>query len=1333
MWLRARHIYEQLNKFIDANGNVDETEARELLDLLSANKALFTNILKNAGRSAAHRSQLEPNKVVKLPSGHTVHVDPEIRNEAIVISDTFNCDELDALELISTGEAQSQHFYYWTRGLCAIVCYYDTHRLLSVTTKALVQMKVDDGMQLMPAMSAFLTQFCASASLAKRLIEVTQMNLDSELHMLHHPSVNGIGGSKHQQILCTLIEETITNCRDTLYMLCSSWDETDAPPFLSDLLTPLKQLAPTSSFTTSHLCVWTAVLMLISPQSMRRIQSVTPILGALRKEFVSSWPDMCVLASLQFASIVSYTWVNASRSSLEDDDFTLLDNDDISSLLKKALNAMVFSFLRCSVVRSPGFRNDAAAFETLDTLVKLFITYFPDKLVLLRRTCEEELSSVDLSLGRGFVPELPLHFEKFLRLIADLYDSNSRIVSTAAAKFLSPDSPALGKFLKSGKEILSPVLQITYLDMLKNLCKNKAVANFIFRLLSSSYGATADTISFAHFCWAIRGYVDAFRKKRVPQATADRAFKMKLEVVLSQEEVAGLVAWTQLAEVIALQDPYACRQFASDEMFMMDPLVGLLGTSIPLVLKGTFYRFLSVLARDGITARKIWTLLKSHSVLTTAPDGKLLGIQQELDERECAVRSYDSTLGFLHLMRALMLHPTSTFDDGRLLPYLRFLMKSVVSQFAYRSYEQEDQMWELCSLSCDTLCNLLKYYVVTDASLLGSHLQVAILTQVLSKSPVFRSMAGVLVQGSGHLESGVRRCASLETACLSVLRLLRTCILQHANLAEAIRSSSSNLIIASLDSLLLDRLSAGSEATGIAAIATFIMQHELLPLHAYWAAQILRDLCASRPTLQGQIVFCLKPLGKGFVEQCARMASPRITSLALSPIDPPVLYDVDYLPDSRIRAETARILIELCTTSIEMDPHKPNMGYFLCGFDMVDLSGSRLENPGINDTTRTVLHSVLDALEDLVNNVRPYAVPFCALFEPMLRLLLRLVHADTSCGELVLRFLRSNYDLVFRLLCSCAVLAPCSPSDGEDSVVFENMQRMIQGYVLHLCAVEMSSLLKIRHYSQPARLYCMLLSSDGDMLRDATSSLMSSTDQTSTAAREEGSSITFCSGHHSNPQQSFSNLDAAQESTSSTISHNGRLVAAQVTSSSLSANFTIVPPTSTQRETAGDRTALRASVPWTCIDNREDRLLWKFLRLAKVQFSLPRKPHLEMFNSGKLCHMASLCERLSTSNVEQCDIERMHFLLQREALSVIGELQEQGIGNVANEVHELLRYCVAYNLLQGTRASSRQLLSGWLSVVNVMAGFVPVPFMSPRGLLLILIFFSLHRVAVSIR
>lgn len=33
-----------------------------------------------------------------------MHVDPEIRNEAIVISDTFNCDELDALELISTGK-----------------------------------------------------------------------------------------------------------------------------------------------------------------------------------------------------------------------------------------------------------------------------------------------------------------------------------------------------------------------------------------------------------------------------------------------------------------------------------------------------------------------------------------------------------------------------------------------------------------------------------------------------------------------------------------------------------------------------------------------------------------------------------------------------------------------------------------------------------------------------------------------------------------------------------------------------------------------------------------------------------------------------------------------------------------------------------------------------------------------------------------------------------------------------------------------------------------------------------------------------------------------------
>lgn len=115
--------------------------------------------------------------------------------------------------------------------------------------------------------------------------------------------------------------------------------------------------------------------------------------------------------------ICSFWGIWASLTlSYSDDDFTLLDDDDISSLLKKALNAMVFSFLRCSVVRSPGFRNDAAAFETLDTLVKLFITYFPDKVSLTLCAISWDFSCSSWIRWSGIKSRIGMHMESEIGL-----------------------------------------------------------------------------------------------------------------------------------------------------------------------------------------------------------------------------------------------------------------------------------------------------------------------------------------------------------------------------------------------------------------------------------------------------------------------------------------------------------------------------------------------------------------------------------------------------------------------------------------------------------------------------------------------------------------------------------------------------------------------------------------------------------------------------------------------------------------------------------------------------------------------------------------------------
>lgn len=56
--------------------------------------------------------------------------------------------------------------------------------------------------------------------------------------------------------------------------------------------------------------------------------------------------------------------------------------------------------------------------------------------------------------------------------------------------------------------------------------------------------------------------------------------------------------------------------------------------------------------------------------------------------------------------------------------------------------------------------------------------------------------------------------------------------------------------------------------------------------------------------------------------------------------------EVDNFSGERIRGETARSLIELCTSSVEHCPTGANIAYLLCGFDVADLSKVVIERPG---------------------------------------------------------------------------------------------------------------------------------------------------------------------------------------------------------------------------------------------------------------------------------------------------------------------------------------------------------------------------------------------------
>ncbi|VDO54739.1 unnamed protein product [Onchocerca flexuosa] len=99
-------------------------------------------------------------------------------------------------------------------------------------------------------------------------------------------------------------------------------------------------------------------------------------------------------------------------------------------------------------------------------------------------------------------------------------------------------------------------------------------------------------------------------------------------------------------------------------------------------------------------------------------------------------------------------------------------------------------------------------------------------------------------------------------------------------------------------------------------------------------------------------------------------------------------------------------------------------------------------------------------------------------------------------------------------------------------------------------------------------------------------------------------------------------------------------------------------------------------------------------------------------NMSYIFQILSLCLRPTSTNVQQCDIEHLNWLLCREFSMVVNEMQPKFSLGIAQDTKQLLQYCTTYNFMKNAEASLRQLLSGWLSFVNVLAIFSPVPFLA---------------------
>lgn len=601
-----------------------------------------------------------------------------------------------------------------------------------------------------------------------------------------------------------------------------------------------------------------------------------------------------------------------------------------------------------------------------------------------------------------------------------------------------------------------------------------------------------------HFFASLRKYLDYFRA-HIQVIPTINGFVGELQSI-SDGELAGLLSWTKLATAISLKDPDSRRQFCQDKGWnVIESSVGLLASPVPLVFKGCLCNFLAALAIDEMAAVNIWNCLLCECICAKQIGGKSVGIQQDLDSREANLKIYDYSQGFLTLMKELLSHKARP-STQQIAPFIHFIVNSILCQFSTRSYSNITQMWTLVKLALDCLYQPLKTFFVTAVTVDNKVFEVQILCQLLSDSQLSRALLQIIAEGGSQLQDNklFSHFQAREDATCSAIRLLYIAISNRSALSDAIRAVNCDILIASIESILFSPFPYSQQRIDnnyMSLLFHYINEIDSFVKHAFFVWLIIKEATAQRPSLQSHIVQSLLPRRQKLINCVATLSIFSLEDIFVG-INDLALIDIEGIPYGRLKGEVCRLMLEVFNDAIQYNCNSPNITFALMNFDLMNIFATMLDLPGQGSTC---LHNILDIVLQLADSSSPFSTQFSGLYEPALRLILRLCSLGSSSSSIVLRFLRSHYDLIYRLAQSTVFknsLSQINSNDVTPSESFENesfywrrendeyalvtIQRSLQSIILELIALDLSSLLRSGLIEHPHKYLRLLFSASSD-------------------------------------------------------------------------------------------------------------------------------------------------------------------------------------------------------------------------------------------------------------
>ncbi|GAB0093387.1 Nuclear pore complex protein Nup205 [Sergentomyia squamirostris] len=1077
MWSPFKTLYQTVEQHLTGghvDGGVSDLEA-----VLQRHRQNFISLLKNPPKDAKSREDLQRGVTdgITLPDlGHTV-LSKDLVDESIIISDMFDLNEYYALQLLCTAQQQMPNNPGLTRGLVAVLLYYDGRKALVSTLKELFQARIGVSWcaEISPELSQLVTQYTdhlVNYDILLKIIELLDsLDLSKEIEKL---SANrALGSPKHYRQIVDLFEDIRMILATCLFNWAAQCGLT-APVTLSlmDYLAKYEPNGPRGGLDDVTLSLMMTLLYAFDLSVLQKredgeeivrnlpiISSDNYILTAM-DVLTNSWNCEGLRAVAQFSLGLALATLRLAPQNFQPTSINATDHDEV--LVNEAIKAKVFEFLYHVVLENELCFKMEFFMRRLHILLTDFVELMHSKVTELRASADDTARTVQGYQDNGIEPptQISRDFEMLLMVVGKIYANDQLglclcleywgpMESSANFQRSSTRSVSLFKFIRLAGELLPPLLFVPYLKMLAGLSSCEQSARNTFNLLkqgSTISGRTA--ITWDHFFNSFTQYYTNLRQEQNP--SVDTVYRNRaLSRNISPQELMGLQAVLELVRAVARNDEMAriaiCEQITWSPLQIM---IGLVGCSIIIPLKADLMRTLAALGQSRETALQLWNCLEVSQIIHTIPSTTQFhnqGIEMEIEQNECRNEVYPLTQTILELLYTLTKTaiPKNLGAGSRkpgLDPYFTFVVDKVFLRFFNRNYKEPSELWEIAERCLKILDLFLENYDVNpgdfnqENKMENPHPGFHMMVQMNTKSDTLKLILFILDKVVNELDkyANVPGKKALEASAQHCLNILERSLALQELFFDAHSVANSSLLLAGINKLLLGINDRTGKPDHMLKITKFVTYRMWLPKHTLLSVKILTRVLRQpnvNPHLLG--IFTMTETLKneirhGFVECLEYESGGEADERSL---------------DMEIKEAIMNLLQETLPISA------PNIAHYLLGFDISkDVRKTNLQQPGVmgqSSMCTKSLVNILDANLELMKARQPIDALQEKLIGTAYSLLYALCH-NPKTSEVILRFLRSCGDFL------CRHLGALPFADTDSPQILAQMTGLLKSVAIEL-------------------------------------------------------------------------------------------------------------------------------------------------------------------------------------------------------------------------------------------------------------------------------------------